>query len=113
MKNSILQSLGDNNIKLIPNIDDVSEYGLKRYIDFSLAFIGIVIALPIALIISLLIFLEDRGPVFYSQKRVGKLGKLFRTFKFRTMIVDSDDRFGPLQASENDPRITKIGKLLY
>jgi len=112
MKNSMLESFNDNNIKLIPYMDNINEYSLKRYIDFGLAFIGLVIALPMTLIISLLIFLEDRGPIFYSQKRVGKLGKLFRTFKFRTMIVDSDAKFGPLQARENDPRITKIGKLL-
>ncbi len=112
MKNSVLQSVSGNDIKLIHNGDNVREYGLKRYIDFTLAFIGLLIAFPISLVIALLIFLEDRGSVFYCQKRVGKMGKLFKTFKFRTMITDSDTRFGPLQASENDPRITKIGRLL-
>lgn len=111
MKNSILESF-NNNIKFISNINNVNEYSLKRYIDFCLALIGLIITFPLTLILSLLIFLEDGGPVFYSQKRVGKFGRLFNTFKFRTMIVDSDAKFGPLQASKNDPRITKIGKLL-
>lgn len=88
------------------------EYKLKRYIDFSLALIGLIIAFPLTLIISLIIFLEDRGAVFYSQKRVGKFGRLFNTFKFRTMIVDSDEIYGPTQARVNDPRITKIGRIL-
>ena len=99
-------------MKILSQVDNVNEYGLKRFIDLSLSFIGLVLAFPIGLIISLFIFIEDRGPVFYSQKRVGKLGRLFNAFKFRTMIVDSDARFGPLQATENDPRITKVGKLL-
>ena len=84
MKNPILESF-NNNIKLIPNINNVNEYTLKRYIDFCLALIGLIIAFPLTLIISLIIFLEDRGAVFYSQKRVGKFGRLFNTCKFRTL----------------------------
>ncbi|NIP39596.1 MAG: sugar transferase [Candidatus Dadabacteria bacterium] len=80
--------------------------------DFVLALGGLAASFPITLIVSSLIYLEDRGPVFYCQSRVGKDGKLFKAYKFRTMIVDSDKLFGPLQAKENDPRITRIGRLL-
>lgn len=88
------------------------EYKLKRYIDIILSATGILASLPLSALIAILIYIEDRGPVFYSQKRVGKNGKFFNAFKFRTMIVDSDEKFGPTQAREDDPRITKVGKIL-
>lgn len=88
------------------------EYRLKRILDFSLALLGLLLSLPLTLIISILIYLEDWGSILYGQLRVGKGGKLFVAYKFRTMIEDSDKLFGPLQARENDPRITRIGKLL-
>ena len=88
------------------------EYFLKRPFDVFLSFIGIIISFPLWLIISLLIWTKDKGPVFYSQKRVGKGGKAFNTLKFRTMIPDSDKLYGPRQAGEKDERITKVGKYL-
>jgi len=63
-------------------------------------------------IISLAIKLEDGGPVFYAQERVGEGGKRFRSWKFRSMVPDSDQRFGPLQAGENDHRVTRVGRVL-
>jgi Sugar transferases involved in lipopolysaccharide synthesis len=62
-------------------------------------------------VIPLCIWLEDRGPVFYTQTRIGKNKKLFKIYKFRTMIVNAETS-GPVWASKSDPRITKIGKLL-
>lgn len=88
------------------------EYGSKRVLDISLALAGIIISLPLSLIITVLIYLEDRGAIFYSQKRVGKYGILFDAPKFRTMIENSDERFGPVQAAVKDPRITRVGKVL-
>lgn len=101
-----------NNMSNTHNFKKSDEYLLKRYIDFVLALGGLIASLPISIIVSILIYLEDRGSIFYSQKRVGKYGNLFKAYKFRTMIEDSDTLYGPLQAQENDPRITKIGKLL-
>ena len=74
-----------------------------------------VILLPIWLllwsIIPLLIWLEDRGPIFYPQLRVGKKGRTFHLLKFRTMIKDAE-KIGPGWTSENDARITRVGRLL-
>ncbi len=89
-----------------------NEYRSKRIMDIVLAIIGIVISLPLILIISILIYSEDRGSLFYSQKRVGKGGKLFNAPKFRTMVENSDELYGPVQASINDSRITRTGKML-
>lgn len=84
---------------------------LKRPFDVSLSLIGIVVSLPLWLLIILLIWLEDRGPIFYTQKRVGKKGEVFRALKFRSMIRNAEEN-GPVQATENDPRVTRVGKIL-
>jgi lipopolysaccharide/colanic/teichoic acid biosynthesis glycosyltransferase len=55
---------------------------------------------------------HDRGPVFYRQARVGRGGRRFTGLKFRSMVVDSDARFGPLQAGAQDQRVTRVGRVL-
>ncbi len=74
--------------------------------------IGLVVALPLASLIAAAVKLSDGGPVFFSQDRVGKGGRTFRGLKFRSMVPDADKRFGAVQASERDPRITPVGRLL-
>ena len=66
------------------------EYFLKRPFDFLLSFVGIVISSPLWLIISLLIWINDKGPVFYSQDRVGENGRIFKFIKFRSMVTNAD-----------------------
>ncbi len=83
----------------------------KRLIDILLAIIFIIASLPLSLLISLLIKLEDKGPVFYKQKRIGKNLKEFYIYKFRSMIPDAE-KFIAVWAQKNDPRITKVGKFL-
>lgn len=85
---------------------------LKRVFDYSLAFLGLFIFSPLWLIFTLTIWLEDKGPVYYTQDRVGKNSKLFKGIKFRSMIPDAESGLGPVQAKENDPRLTKIGSFL-
>ena len=63
-------------------------------------------------IIPLLIWLEDKGPIFYSQERIGKNKKIFRVYKFRTMIPNAETLTGAVWSTKDDPRITKIGHLL-
>jgi lipopolysaccharide/colanic/teichoic acid biosynthesis glycosyltransferase len=82
----------------------------KRAFDIAFAGLGLVCSLPLWLLISLAVKL-DGGPIFYGQERVGKGGRRFHSWKFRSMVVDSD-RFGPLQARDGDPRITPVGRLL-
>ena len=90
----------------------VKEPFLKRPFDFTLSLIGIIISFPLWILIGLLIWLEDRGPIFYSQYRVGKDGKIFKAIKFRSMIKDAEKQTGAIWAKEDDPRITKIGRIL-
>jgi lipopolysaccharide/colanic/teichoic acid biosynthesis glycosyltransferase len=85
---------------------------LKRLFDIFLSGIGLVISSPLWLIFSLAIKLQDGGPVFYTQERVGKGGKIFKVYKFRSMIPDAEKQTGPVLATENDPRVTKVGRIL-
>lgn len=85
---------------------------LKRAFDFSLSLIGIVLSIPLWILISLAILLEDGLPVFYVQERIGKGGRVFKAIKFRSMIKEAEKDVGPVQAVENDPRATKVGKIL-
>ena len=91
---------------------DMKALFLKRPFDIMLSLLGIVISLPLWLIIPLLIWFEDRGPVLYRQDRVGKNGRIFSALKFRSMIKGAEEEEGPVQATEDDPRITKVGKIL-
>lgn len=81
---------------------------LKRLFDIFLSLILIIILSPVILIISIWIKLDSKGPVFYRQERITQYGKVFRIFKFRTMVIDAD-KIGSLVTTSNDSRITKIG----
>lgn len=86
---------------------------IKRMIDFIGSLIGSVIISPILIIIALLIKITSKGPIFFRQERLGKGGKTFEILKFRTMIVDAEKiGDGLFVKTEQDNRITKIGKLL-
>jgi len=86
--------------------------GLKRGFDIVISGFGLVLSAPLWALIAFLVKFGDGGPVFYPQKRIGKGGRVFRSWKFRSMVTDADQRFGPLQAKENDPRVTPVGKIL-
>jgi lipopolysaccharide/colanic/teichoic acid biosynthesis glycosyltransferase len=84
----------------------------KRLLDIVLAGSGLVVSAPLWALIAALVKLEDGGPVFFSQQRVGLRGRPFDALKFRSMIVDAEARTGPIQSRTNDPRITRIGRVL-
>jgi len=88
-------------------LDDIA----KRIFDIIASGIGLIVLSPLMLIIAYLIKKEDGGPVFYRGVRVGKYGKPFRIYKFRTMVVDAEKIGGPSTA-DDDPRITRVGKIL-
>jgi len=67
---------------------------------------------PLLLLIALIIKLTSRGPVFYSQERVGKNGRVFRILKFRSMFQDAESKSGPIWADKDDPRVTPVGRVL-
>ncbi len=84
----------------------------KRIFDVCLSGFGLVASSPLWLLIAAAVKLEDGGPVFYAQERVGKKGRVFKVYKFRSMIPDAERDTGPVQAKENDPRVTRVGRLL-
>lgn len=85
---------------------------LKRPFDFLLSLTGVIFSFPLWIVVGLLIVLKDGWPIFYFQERVGKGGKMFKAMKFRSMVKDAEKHTGPVQAVENDPRITGLGKIL-
>ncbi|WP_226890260.1 sugar transferase [Paraclostridium dentum] len=88
---------------------------IKNILDRFFAIILIVLLSPILLIISLAIKVDSRGPIIFKQRRLGKDGDLFKIYKFRTMYVDAPDirnKDGSTFNSDNDCRVTKVGKLL-
>jgi lipopolysaccharide/colanic/teichoic acid biosynthesis glycosyltransferase len=84
----------------------------KRALDVSLSGVGLLASMPLWALIALLIKLEDGGPVFYEQERSGLNGVPFHVRKFRSMMPDAEARVGAVQATEHDPRVTRVGRLL-
>jgi lipopolysaccharide/colanic/teichoic acid biosynthesis glycosyltransferase len=82
---------------------------MKRLFDSALALTGLTLSAPLWLLVASAIKLEDGGPVFYAQERVGKGGRAFRALKFRSMRQDAEASTGPLQARHKDARITRVG----
>lgn len=110
------------NMQLI-NIANQNRYEkIKRFFDICLSAVALVVLSPLLLVIAILIYLEDKGPVIYSQTRIGKDGRAFKLYKFRSMCVDADERLrdlqklnerdGPVFKIRDDPRVTKIGKFI-
>jgi len=85
---------------------------IRRGISIVISLIGLVLALPLLPLIMLAIRIDSKGPVFYTQTRVGKGGRLFNVVKFRTMRQDAEAANGAQWADKNDPRVTRVGKFL-
>jgi len=84
---------------------------VKRIFDLLCSLFGLLLSSPVLLLAALLIKLGDGGPVFYRGLRVGRFGKVFRIYKFRTMVVNAE-QLGGSSTSDDDLRITGVGKLL-
>ena len=94
----------------------------KRTTDAMIALFALFFLAPMGVLIALLISCESEGPIFYGQDRIGKDGKRFRFYKFRSMVVNADqirsqlethnEAVGPIFKMKNDPRITKVGRIL-
>ncbi len=89
-----------------------TQQNIKKIVDFIVAMIGLIILSLFFVFIAVLIKLDSKGSVFFKQKRVGKNGKIFTVWKFRTMIENAEKIETKHELSEDDPRITKIGKFL-
>lgn len=90
----------------------LAERAVKRIFDLSLCFLALIPSIPIMLVVSLGIKIEDGGPIFYKQKRVTKDGKVFDILKFRSMVVDAEKDGKSIPATDYDPRITKVGRMI-
>jgi lipopolysaccharide/colanic/teichoic acid biosynthesis glycosyltransferase len=84
---------------------------MKRLFDFLMSSIGLIILFPIFILVSVLIISTSKGGIFFRGERVGKNGKIFKIFKFRSMKKDSEGK-GKWNVGNNDPRVTKIGVFL-
>lgn len=95
---------------------------IKRLIDVVCSFLGVLVLSPLFIIIAIIIKTTSKGPVFFSQKRVGKNGKEFNMYKFRSMVVNAEElkeklaaqneMSGPMFKMKDDPRVTKVGKFI-
>lgn len=94
------------------NTDFMNYLLIKRIADIILSSFVLLFSFPIMAVIGILIKLESKGPVFYTQIRVGKDGKLFKVYKLRTMYINTESEGGGVRTLEHDPRITKIGNLI-
>ena len=83
---------------------------VRRIVSIVISLIGLILTAPLWPLLMLIIKLDSPGPVFYTQRRVGKDGRIFRVVKFRTMRQDAEAAKGPQWAGKNDPRITRVGK---
>jgi len=84
---------------------------VKRVFDITVALIGLILCIPVFAVIAVLIKLDSPGPVFFRGKRIGQYGKPFYILKFRSMVPDAPQR-GPAITCDDDPRITRLGRLL-
>lgn len=85
---------------------------IKRIFDSALAAAGLLVSSPLWVIIPVAIKIEDGGDVLFPQERVGLRGRVFKALKFRSMRPDAEALTGPVQATENDPRVTRVGRVL-
>lgn len=99
-------------IDVMPELMPEWEKKLKRIMDIILSFIIIIVSLPVTMIAALVIKLESKGPVFYKQERSGQGGRVFKMYKFRSMVQDAEKNTGPVWSTKDDPRITKVGKFI-
>jgi exopolysaccharide biosynthesis polyprenyl glycosylphosphotransferase len=99
-------------IEIMPDLLTPWERFVKRSIDIAVSSAILIVGLPIWLLVAIAIKLDSKGPVLYSQERVGKDGKIFKILKFRSMDVDAEKDSGPVWADKKDPRITRMGFIL-
>ena len=90
---------------------DIEEF-LMRGLDTVGSVLALLVFLPAIILFFVLIKISSAGPVFYKQQRVGKDGRIFTLYKFRTMVKDAEKELGPVMASRDDPRVTKVGRIL-
>ena len=84
----------------------------KRALDVALSGVGILLSAPLWVLFAAAMKLQDGGPVFYAQDRIGEGSRIFKALKFRSMVPDAEAGVGAMQATKDDPRMTPVGRLL-
>ena len=104
--------IGHPLIRLYPTNLKTWQRIVKRLVDIVVSLIVLFPLLPLWILVALCIVIDSPGPVFFSQERVGKKGRIFRLFKFRSMIPDAERDTGPVWATRDDKRTTRVGKII-
>jgi exopolysaccharide biosynthesis polyprenyl glycosylphosphotransferase len=99
-------------IEITPQLMQPWERVVKRAMDVLVSLLVLIIGMPLWLFIAIAIRLDSRGPALYRQERVGKNGRVFSILKYRSMRSDAEKHSGPTWADKDDPRVTRIGRLL-
>lgn len=85
---------------------------VKRFLDVTASFLGLVLLSPLLLAVSILIKIDSSGPIIFRQKRIGRNGKVFEIYKFRSMCVGAEKTGSGVYSGKGDARVTRIGKIL-
>ncbi len=98
--------------KVMPVRSSIVYDFIKRFFDIVLSLFLLLIFMPLMVIIAILIKLDSPGPVIYVQRRLGKGGRVFNIYKFRSMRKDAEKHSGAVWCMQNDPRVTRVGRIL-
>lgn len=114
LRSSTELNIFDSPLYLSRNIDGLAwdQAVVKRVEDLIVSGLMLLVTAPFFLVIAAMIKCTDHGPVFYTQKRLTKDGRVFDIYKFRTMVVDAEKKSGPIKAGDKDPRILPVGRFL-
>lgn len=114
LRSSTELNIFDSPLFLSRNIDGLAwdQAVVKRAEDLIVSGLMLLVTAPFFLVIAAMIKCTDHGPVFYTQKRLTKDGRVFDIYKFRTMVVDAEKKSGPVKAGDKDPRILPVGRFL-
>ena len=98
-------------IVINPRLMEEWQYSVKRLMDIVVSLLAMTLLLPVYIITAVIVKCTSKGPIFYSQERIGIKGKPFKMHKFRSMYIDAE-KFGPMLSKDNDPRITPFGRFM-
>jgi len=107
-----MQLYGFPLIDINPQLMPEWEKKIKRLIDIIIAFVALIISMPLIIFVGIAIKIDSNGPMFYRQERTGKDGKGFKIFKFRSMILNAEINTGPVWSTKDDPRVTRVGRFV-
>lgn len=99
-------------IDIMPELMPEWEKKLKRLLDIVISLLILILSLPVIILASIAIKLDSKGPVFFKQERLGMNNKVFKMIKFRSMYEDAEKYTGPVWSQKNDPRVTRVGRIL-